>query len=100
MNIYAVLSLVAAVGIFVYATGMSEPFGFIGEQFNSIIAHIRTNNVMFNSVILALVITLFVGVIRKLFARKEDTHEEEILEQLQRLQQQKEPQGRHRTPNR
>ena len=100
MNIYAVLLLVLAVGAFVYATGMSEPFSFIGGQFNSIIEHIRTNNVMFNSVVLALVITLFAGIIRKLFTKKEKTPEEQIMEQIIRDQQQRMQQGPNRTPRR
>lgn len=71
MNIYGILLLAACVVFFIYATGMTEPFGFIGHQFQSILADIRQDNILFNSVVLALVIALFAGAIRRLFKKRE-----------------------------
>lgn len=71
MNIYGILVLAACVVFFIYATGMAEPFVFIGEQIKSLLADIRQDNVLFNSVVLAVVIGLFAGAIRRLFKKRE-----------------------------
>ncbi len=100
MNIYGVLLLLLGVGMFIYATDMAEPFGFLGEQLEDILLHIRSNNVLFNAVVLALVVALFTGVIRKLFAKKEKSLEEQILERIQREQQEGLHQGHPHNHNR
>jgi uncharacterized membrane protein len=93
VNIYAVLLLVIAIGVFVYAVDMGEPFWFLSEQFTGLFIHIKTNNVMFNSVVLALVIALLVGIIRKLFAKNDSSLEEKIWDQIRKEQQQRNQQG-------